>query len=62
MTGHDHAHPAADILLTGAAGRIGRMLRPGLAARGWTVRPYDLQPAPRTGRTRPRNGSYARTR
>ncbi|MFD8981685.1 NAD-dependent epimerase/dehydratase family protein [Streptomyces sp. NPDC059564] len=35
-----------EILLTGAAGRIGRMLRPGLTALGWTVRSFDLEPAP----------------
>ena len=34
------------ILLTGAAGRVGRLVRPRLAELGWTVRPFDLAPPP----------------
>jgi UDP-glucose 4-epimerase len=29
------------VLLTGSSGRVGRAARPVLAARGWTVRPFD---------------------
>ncbi|MGD3110920.1 NAD-dependent epimerase/dehydratase family protein [Streptomyces sp. YGL11-2] len=50
MTGSGQARRPRDkgteILLTGAAGRVGRLLRPRLAARGWAVRSFDLEPAP----------------
>ncbi|MEA2532679.1 MAG: UDP-glucose 4-epimerase, partial [Actinomycetota bacterium] len=32
----------ATVLLTGAAGRVGRAAGPALEAAGWTVRPFDL--------------------
>lgn len=44
------AHPQArpgngrTVLVTGAAGRIGRAVCPGLAARGWRVRGLDVAP------------------
>lgn len=34
------------ILITGAAGRVGRVLRPGLRSLGWQLRPLDLAPVP----------------
>jgi len=46
--------PDRPVLLTGAAGRLGRVLAPALAAKGWTLRltdrlelPYPLPPAAR---------------
>jgi len=40
-----HAKP---ILLTGASGKLGRMLAPALAAHGWTLRLTDIAPFPDT--------------
>jgi len=43
---HPEARPGAGrrVLVTGAAGRIGRAACPGLAARGWRVRGLDRRP------------------
>jgi uronate dehydrogenase len=43
---HPQARPGAGrrVLVTGAAGRIGRAACPGLAARGWRVRGLDRRP------------------
>jgi uronate dehydrogenase len=41
----DGAGPAP-VLVTGAAGRVGTMLRRGLPALGWRLRPFDLAPLP----------------
>ena len=43
---HPQARPGAGrkVLVTGAAGTIGRIVCPGLAARGWTVRGLDRAP------------------
>ena len=43
---HPQARPGAGrrVLVTGAAGRIGRAACPGLAARGWRVRGLDARP------------------
>ncbi|WP_149541253.1 NAD-dependent epimerase/dehydratase family protein [Siccirubricoccus phaeus] len=38
--------PAKPVLLTGAAGNLGRVLAAGLAARGWTLRLTDIAPFP----------------
>lgn len=38
--------PGRTILITGAAGRIGTVLRPGLAELGWTLRSFDRDPIP----------------
>lgn len=38
--------PVGTVLVTGAAGRIGRTVCPGLAAHGWTVRGTDLVDLP----------------
>ena len=40
---HPHAKP---ILLTGASGKLGRMLTKALAAHGWTLRLTDIVPFP----------------
>ena len=34
------------VLVTGAAGRIGTVLRGGLPERGWAVRSLDIVPVP----------------
>ncbi|MGW6943969.1 NAD-dependent epimerase/dehydratase family protein [Streptomyces xanthophaeus] len=46
---HKGCTVATKVLLTGASGRIGRMLAPRLSALGWSVRPYDLEPPPGAG-------------
>ena len=38
--------PAKPVLLTGASGRLGRLLAPALAAKGWTLRLTDIAPFP----------------
>ncbi|MGY1987035.1 NAD-dependent epimerase/dehydratase family protein [Blastococcus sp. SYSU DS0669] len=45
MTGHE-ASPSGPVVLTGAAGRIGTVLRGGLPERGWAVRSLDVVPVP----------------